>query len=88
MSQLCSNFRFASLHQLVSVSVQALNVLTMRFAYGHRFASQSVHMITTPNAPPSCLIRVPHEVADHRMLRQLAGIKAHQIALEFLKVSR
>ena len=28
-----------------------------------------------------------HELADHGMLRQLTGIEAHQVAVEFLKVS-
>ena len=74
--------------RLASVSVRALHVHTMRVACGQRFASQSVHMITAPNAPPSCLTRVPHEVPDHRMFRQLTDAQPHQIALKFLKVSR
>ena len=88
MSQLRSNSRFASLHQLVSVSVHALHLLTMRVACGHRFASQIVLMIAALNAPPSFLVRAPYEVADHRMFRQLTSPQPHQIALEFQKVPR
>ena len=37
---------------------------------------------------PAALLVESHQFADHWMLRQLAGIEVHQIALEFLKMSR
>ena len=74
--------------RVVSVSVLAPNVLTIRIECSHRFASRNMPMTTAPNGPPLWLLRGPQQFADHGMLRQLAGIEAHQIALELLKVSR